>query len=52
MRYEVVTTGKGMLPAGVIVGDVEADSLEAATKAIIKQVGEKRMIWKLKKEFD
>jgi len=29
MRYEIITTGKGMLPPGVIVGDVkEADSLE------------------------
>lgn len=45
MKYNIVTTGKGMLPPGIIVGDVEAKSLEAAVKKIQQMAPDKKFIW-------
>jgi len=48
MRFEIVTTGQGMMEPGVIVGNIEADTRIAALEALKKFLGGRPIIWELK----
>ncbi len=48
MWFEIVTTGRGMMKAGVVVGNIKADTIEHAVDALVKFLGPRRMIWELR----
>lgn len=45
MKYNLVTTGKGMMLAGIVIGHIEASSQEIAVKKAQELVPGKKMIW-------
>ncbi len=45
-RYLIMTTGKGMLPSGKLIGEVDAPSLDIAKQIIAKQVGDWAHKWR------
>jgi len=50
MKYNLVTTGLGMMEPGIVVGNVEANSHEAAVKKARELVPGRVMIWDVIKE--
>lgn len=42
MKYWIITTGQGMLPAGKKIGEVDATNIDNAKRKIAQQVGDTR----------
>lgn len=45
--YNILTTGKGMLPPGEVIGNIEAKSIEAARKKLDEMCPCKGPTWDL-----
>lgn len=45
-QYWVITTGKGMLPPGVKIGDIEAKTEDRARAVMIKFLQGRPLIWR------
>jgi len=47
-QYNIVTTGKGMLKPGKIIGNIEATTIDKAIEKIKKILEGRPFIWELK----
>jgi hypothetical protein len=48
MRFEIVTTGRGMMEAGKVVGEIEAETHDDAVEALREFLDRRPMIWDLR----
>ena len=45
VMFNLITTGKGCLPPGKIIGNIEAKSSESAAKKVVKLLQGRPLIW-------
>ena len=48
MKFRIITTGKGMMEAGEVIGEIEAESHEEALVALTKFLQGRPVIWELR----